>query len=167
MSLNKIAAAIADILPGDLSDEVRKSINIGVQSVLEKMELVTREEFEIQEKVLETFLILRQALAHFLQGLNEGFPHRFRPGVVVGYLKSTWLMNPPEEVLACTILLVLRGHLQPKFLVPSDNFPLEPFLLDQEVEGWRVCRPFHLQEFQQVLSQSDLGFVFHPSKGRS
>ena len=52
MSLNKIAAAIADILPGDLSDEVRKSINIGVQSVLEKMDLVTREEFEVQEKVL-------------------------------------------------------------------------------------------------------------------
>ena len=52
MSLNKIAADIADILPGDLSDEVRKSINIGVQSVLEKMDLVTREEFEVQEKVL-------------------------------------------------------------------------------------------------------------------
>ena len=52
MSLNKIAAAIAEALPGDLSGDVRRNINAAVQSVLEKMNLVTWEELEVQEKVL-------------------------------------------------------------------------------------------------------------------
>ena len=52
MPLNKIASAIAEALPGDLSGDVRRNINAAVQSVLEKMDLVTREELEIQEKVL-------------------------------------------------------------------------------------------------------------------
>ena len=52
MPLNKIAAAIAEALPGNLPGEMRKNINATVQSVLEKMDIVTREELEIQEKVL-------------------------------------------------------------------------------------------------------------------
>ena len=52
MPLNKIAAAIAEVLPGDLSGDVRRNINAAVQAVLEKMDLVTREELEVQEKVL-------------------------------------------------------------------------------------------------------------------
>ena len=52
MSLNKIAAAIAEALPGDLSGDVRRNINAAGQSVLEKMDLVTREELEGQEKIL-------------------------------------------------------------------------------------------------------------------
>lgn len=52
MALNKIASAIADALPGDLSGDVRRNINAAVQSVLERMDLVTWEELEVQEKVL-------------------------------------------------------------------------------------------------------------------
>ena len=52
MSLNKIASAIAEALPRDLSGDVRRNIHAAVQSVLEKMDLVTREELEVQEKVL-------------------------------------------------------------------------------------------------------------------
>ena len=52
MSLNKIASAIAEALPRDLSGDVRRNIHAAVQSVLEKMDLVTREEIEVQEKVL-------------------------------------------------------------------------------------------------------------------
>ena len=52
MSLNKIAAAIAEALPGDMSGDVRRNINAAVQAVLEKMDLVTREEIEVQEKIL-------------------------------------------------------------------------------------------------------------------
>jgi hypothetical protein len=52
MTLNKIASAIADVLPRDLSGDVRRNINAAVQSVLEQMDLVTREELEVQEKVL-------------------------------------------------------------------------------------------------------------------
>jgi len=52
MTLNKIVSAIAEALPRDLSGDVRKNINTAVQSVLEKMDLVTREELEVQEKIL-------------------------------------------------------------------------------------------------------------------
>ena len=52
MPLSKIASAIAEALPRDLSGDVRRNINVTVQSVLEKMDLVTREELEVQEKVL-------------------------------------------------------------------------------------------------------------------
>ena len=52
MSINKIAAAIAEALPGDLPGEMRKNIDTAVQSVLVKMDVVTREELEVQEKVL-------------------------------------------------------------------------------------------------------------------
>ena len=52
MPLSKIASAIADALPRDLSGDVRRNINAAVQSVLEKMDLVTREELEVQEKIL-------------------------------------------------------------------------------------------------------------------
>ena len=52
MPLSKIAAAIAEALPGDLSGDMRRNINTAGQSVLEKMDLVTREEIEVQEKIL-------------------------------------------------------------------------------------------------------------------
>ena len=52
MPLNKIAAAISEALPGDLSGDGRRTINAAVQSVLEKMDLVTREELEVHEKIL-------------------------------------------------------------------------------------------------------------------
>ena len=52
MPLSKFASAIAEALPGDLSGEVRRNIHTAVQSVLEKMDLITREELEVQEKVL-------------------------------------------------------------------------------------------------------------------
>ena len=52
MPINKIVSAITEALPGDLPGEVRRNINARVQSVLEKMDVVTREELEVQEKVL-------------------------------------------------------------------------------------------------------------------
>ena len=52
MSLNKIASAIAEALPKELSGDVRRNIDAAIRSVLEKMDLVTREELEVQEKVL-------------------------------------------------------------------------------------------------------------------
>jgi hypothetical protein len=52
MPLNKITSAIAEALPENLSKDVRRNIHAAVQSVLEKMDLVTREELQVQEKVL-------------------------------------------------------------------------------------------------------------------
>ena len=53
MSLRRIAETIADALPGDIARDVRDNSRVGVQSALEKMDLVSREELDIQEKVLQ------------------------------------------------------------------------------------------------------------------
>ena len=68
MPFNKIAAAIADVLPVDLPADMRKNIHAVVQSVLEKMDLVTREELEVQEKVL---LRTREKLESMEQRMSE------------------------------------------------------------------------------------------------
>jgi len=49
----KIAESLSDVLPVDLADDVKKNVRAVVQSSLEKMDLVTREELTVQEKVLE------------------------------------------------------------------------------------------------------------------
>ena len=52
MPLNKIVSSIVEALPSNMPADVRKNIHAAVQSVFEKMDLVTREELEVQEKVL-------------------------------------------------------------------------------------------------------------------
>ena len=51
--LRKIAEAIVDVLPKDIAKDVRDNTRVVVQSALEKMDLVSREELDIQEKVLQ------------------------------------------------------------------------------------------------------------------
>ena len=53
MPLRKIAEAIVDVLPKDIAKDVRGNARVVVQSALEKMDLVSREELDIQEKVLQ------------------------------------------------------------------------------------------------------------------
>ena len=53
MSLRRIAETIADALPGDIARDVRDNSRVVVQSALEKMDLVSREGVDIQEKVLQ------------------------------------------------------------------------------------------------------------------
>ena len=53
MSLRRIAETIAAALPGDIARDVRDNSRVVVQSALEKMDLVSREELDIQEKVLQ------------------------------------------------------------------------------------------------------------------
>ncbi len=50
--LSKITSAVNSVLPANFSDEMRKNIQIAVQSAIGKMNLVTREEVEEQEKQL-------------------------------------------------------------------------------------------------------------------
>ena len=52
MTFDRIAAAIATALPVELTEDVRKNVRAALSSVLEKMDLVTRDEMEVQEKVL-------------------------------------------------------------------------------------------------------------------
>ena len=50
MTFDRIAAAIATALPVELTEDVRKNVRAALRSALEKMDLVTREEMEVQEK---------------------------------------------------------------------------------------------------------------------
>ena len=73
MTFDRIAAAIATALPVELTEDVRKNVRAALSSTLEKMDLVTREEMEVQEKVLlrtreklESLLIRLDQLEHEL-----------------------------------------------------------------------------------------------------
>ena len=50
--LSEIASAVNAILPASFTAEMRKSVQIAVLSTIRKMNLVTREEVEEQEKTL-------------------------------------------------------------------------------------------------------------------
>lgn len=48
----KIAESLHDVLPTDMADEVKSNIRSLVEASLQRMNLVTREELIVQEKVL-------------------------------------------------------------------------------------------------------------------
>ena len=48
----KIYNAVASALPNELSDDVRRNVNATIRGACENLELVTREELEVQEAVL-------------------------------------------------------------------------------------------------------------------
>ncbi len=49
---DKISAAVSNVLPSQLSSDVQKNMRAALQSALERLDLVTREELEVQEAVL-------------------------------------------------------------------------------------------------------------------
>ena len=49
---DKFRAALQSVLPPELGEDIRNNIDAVIKSNFEKMNLVTREQFEIQEKVL-------------------------------------------------------------------------------------------------------------------
>ena len=51
--LDQIRQAIQAVLPPEVHEDVRKNIDAVIKSNFEKMNLVSREQLEIQEKVLE------------------------------------------------------------------------------------------------------------------
>ncbi len=50
---DKLKEAIQSILPPELGEDIRNNIDAVIKSNFEKMNLVTREQFEIQEKILK------------------------------------------------------------------------------------------------------------------
>ncbi len=48
----QLAKAVNAVLPGELASDVRKNVQAVIKSTCERMELVTREELEVQEAVL-------------------------------------------------------------------------------------------------------------------
>ena len=50
---DKIGNAVSSILPPDVGADVKQNVEALVRGGLEKMDLVSREQFEIQQKILE------------------------------------------------------------------------------------------------------------------
>ncbi len=50
---DKFREAIQSILPPELKEDIRNNVDAVIKSNFEKMNLVTREQFEIQEKILK------------------------------------------------------------------------------------------------------------------
>ena len=50
---DRIAEAVAAVLPDDVSQDVRQNLKASVRGACESLNLVTREELEVQEAVLQ------------------------------------------------------------------------------------------------------------------
>lgn len=51
--IEQFTNALAGLLPGEITEDIRKNIRAAVRSAMEQMDLVTREEFEVQQAVLQ------------------------------------------------------------------------------------------------------------------
>ncbi len=68
MNRNKLSEAIFSLFPQGLSEEIKADINEMVQSQFEQMNLVSRTEFDVQQKVLQK---TRQKLEELESSLSE------------------------------------------------------------------------------------------------
>ncbi len=50
---DRISEAVATVMPADMSEDVQQNIKARVRGVCESLNLVTREELEVQEAVLQ------------------------------------------------------------------------------------------------------------------
>jgi len=69
--LSKIASAVNSVLPSNFSDEMRKNVQVAVQSAIGKMNLVTREEVEESEKQLLQLRKKIEAMEQLVTNLQE------------------------------------------------------------------------------------------------
>jgi len=51
--IEQFTNTLVGILPGEITEDIRSNIRAAVQSALDQMDLVTREEFEVQQAVLQ------------------------------------------------------------------------------------------------------------------
>lgn len=66
-SLDELARKISESLPAgltDVRDDIEKTARLGLQQMLSRMDLVTREEFEVQKAVLDRTRARLEALEH-------------------------------------------------------------------------------------------------------
>ena len=79
MTFDRIAAAIATALPVELTEDVRKNVRAALSSALAKMDLVTREEMEVQEKVLARTRSQLEALQQRVTELEDALKRSADP----------------------------------------------------------------------------------------
>lgn len=69
--LDQVSAAVNNVLPSQLSSDVKKNMRAALQSALERLDLVTREELEVQEAVLARTREKLQELEKKIAALEE------------------------------------------------------------------------------------------------
>ena len=69
--LDDLTAALAHVLPAGLTREVEKNLRAALQSALARLDLVTREELEVQEQVLARTRARLQEMEKKLAELEE------------------------------------------------------------------------------------------------
>jgi len=71
--LERLSRLIADAFPGELTADLKKNLDATIRAALERMNLVTREELEVQEAVLartrEKLIALETQVAELEQKL--------------------------------------------------------------------------------------------------
>lgn len=74
-SLTALKSAIGKLLPGDTGEEIKNNIDATLHSHFEQMNLATRDQLEIQEKVLrrsrERIAVLEQQVAELEKQLQN------------------------------------------------------------------------------------------------
>ena len=74
--LEQINQAVKAVLPLDLADDVKKNVQSVMRNAFERMDLVTREEFEVQEKVLMRTREKLEELSQQLEALEKQLKNR-------------------------------------------------------------------------------------------
>ncbi len=69
--IDQVSAAVSNVLPSQLSSDVQKNMRAALQSALERLDLVTREELEVQEAVLARTREKLQELEKKVAALEE------------------------------------------------------------------------------------------------
>ena len=74
--LEQVAQAVAAVLPKELAEDVRNNVKASIKSALDKLDLVTREELEVQETVLARTRAKVEALEKQLKDLETRISDR-------------------------------------------------------------------------------------------
>ncbi len=69
--IDKVSAAVSNVLPSQLSSDVQKNMRAALQSTLERLDLVTREELEVQQAVLARTRVKLQELEKKIATLEK------------------------------------------------------------------------------------------------
>ena len=83
MIVNKLLNNIQSALPAGLTTSIKSNIEAVIRSNFEKLDLVTREQFEVQEKVLERTYKRVSGLEERVRELEEvvaGYASEDKPG---------------------------------------------------------------------------------------
>ena len=77
--LDEIARKVNEVIPDDLKNakqDLEKNVRVAAQGVLQRLDLVTREEFDVQAKMLAKSQLRVKELEQRIQELERKILHR-------------------------------------------------------------------------------------------